>query len=1031
MGAFTFGILGPLELRHEGGLVPLRGTRERAVLAALLLSEGRLVPLGRLIEAVWDGEPPQRADKAIRNAISALRGRFRQAEAPAVFIETDQAGYRLRLNGARLDAAAFTQLAASARELALAGEAAEAVEQLRAALSLWRGPALAGFGGLMLEAAAARLNDQRLAAWEECLELELGLGRHRHLTGELQELALQWPLRERTTTLLMLAQYRSGHQAEALEAYHRLARRLAEELGIDPSAEITQLHEAILRQDPELDRQPSAGRAGSGDRGQVPETSAAHTRPAQLPLDLPSFVGRERELAGLHVLLPPDATGPGAGTVVISAIGGTAGVGKTALAVRFAHQVADRFPDGQLYVNLQGFGPSGPPVTPEAALRGFLQALGVAPEAIPVDEAGQANLYRTMLAGRRVLVVLDNARDAAQVRPLLPGSPGSMVIVTSRSELTGLAATEGARLLILGMLNTDEAAELLAARLGQDRLDREPGAAEELASLCSGLPLALAIVAARVAARPAVALADTAGELLSAQSRLDALDTGDPATSVRAAFSWSYQQLTEPAARLFRLAGLHPGRDLTVPAAASLAGIEPTQARRLLDELVRSHLLSEHAPGRCNSHDLLRAYAVGLASAPDGADDPRAALTRLFDHYLATAAAAMRLLRPAEASPRPQVPAPATPTPGLDSREAALGWLEAERPVLVAVSAYAADHGWHRHAIDLAAVLHEYLKGGYPMEGMAVHGGALDAAEQAGDRNAQAQALRGLGTFHWRLGQYALARVQFKQALDLFQLVGDRAGEAGALNALGIIQWHLGDHVAAIQFQEQALDLFGRAGDRVGRGMVLANLGNGVLHQGRYREAAGYLREALTLARQDGDREGEGYALGSLGEVGLRSGQPSRAAGHFRAALGIFTELGHRTGRALTLSQLGDCETAFGRVDQATSYHQQALALFQAASDRGEEPFALNGLGEAAQAAGKPADALRHHAGALSITLDTGNREQQARAHAGIGRACEALGQPARAREHFRDALRIYTELGYPEANDIRARLGTSAAVSR
>lgn len=740
MGAFAFRILGPLEVRHQGGLMPLRGTRERAVLATLLLAECRLVPLGRLVEAVWDGEPPQAAEKAIRNAISALRGRFRQAEAPAVSIETDQAGYRLRIDGSRLDAAEFTQLTASARELASAGKAAEAAEQLRAALSLWRGPALAGLRGVVLEAAATRLNDERLAAWEECLELELGLGRHRELTGELQELALYSQLRERTTRLLMLALYRSGHQAEALKAYHRLAGRLAEELGIDPSAEITQLHEAILRQDRELDADPSAGWTAGGDRGQVSETSAVHARPAQLPLDLPSFVGREAELAELHALLPPDTTGPGARTVVISAIGGTAGVGKTALAVRFAHQVADRFRDGQLYMNLQGFGPSGPPVTPEAALRGFLETLGVAPEAIPVDEAGQAALYRTMLAGRRVLVVLDNARDAGQVRPLLPGSPGSVVIVTSRSELTGLAATEGARLLILGMLNIGEAAELLAARLGQDRLDREPGAAEELASLCSGLPLALAIVAARVAARPSLALADTAGALLNAQSRLDALDTGDPSTSVRAAFSWSYQQLTEPAARLFRLARLHPGRDLTAPAAASLACIESSEARRLLDELVRSHLLTEHAPGRYKSHDLLRAYAVGLASAPDLADDPRAALTRLFDHYLATAAAAMRLLHPAEVSPRPQVPAPATPTPGLDSREAALAWLETERPVLVAVGAYAAGHGWHRHAIDLAAVLHEYLKGGYPMEGMAVHGSALDAAEQGSDRNAEAQA---------------------------------------------------------------------------------------------------------------------------------------------------------------------------------------------------------------------------------------------------------------------------------------------------
>jgi hypothetical protein len=398
------------------------------------------------------------------------------------------------------------------------------------------------------------------------------------------------------------------------------------------------------------------------------------------------------------------------------------------LAVRFAHQVADRFPDGQLYVNLQGFGPSGPPVTPDTALRGFLGALGMAPEAIPADAGNQAALYRTLLAGKQMLILLDNARDEAQVRPLLPGVPGCLVIVTSRSELTGLAAAEGACPLPLDVLTEEDAANLLARRLGRDRLVREPGAAEELASLCSGLPLALAIVATRAAARPGLALADLAVELLNAQSRLDALETGDPATSVRAVFSWSYQQLSEPAARIFRLAGLHPGPSITTHAAASLAGIPAGHARRLLTELTRANLLIEHAVGRYTFHDLLRAYAADLASMSDGTDDPRVALTRLFDHYVATAAAAMDRLHPAE--PRPRIPPTPFPAADLVTPQEALSWLDAERPALVAVSIHAATEGWPRHAMDLSGILYSYLQGGYPIESMAVHGSARDAARQ-------------------------------------------------------------------------------------------------------------------------------------------------------------------------------------------------------------------------------------------------------------------------------------------------------------
>ena len=1023
----VFQILGPLEVRHRDGAVPVRGSRERAVLAVLLLEQGRPVPLANLVEAVWDGEPPQAAEKAVRNAVSALRGRFAQSGVPGVVIETNPAGYRLRLQDGWLDMAEFRDRVSAGRELAVAGRTGEAVAKLRAGLELWRGPTLAGTtGGWVIDAATARLDEQRLAAWEECLELELELGRHREVGAELEGLAEEWPLRERIAGLLMLARYRSGRQAEALEAYHGLAGRLAEELGIDPSAEIVQLHEAILRQDPALDLESATASepdAGSSPAAQLP----VQAMPAQLPLDVSGFAGRMAELARLHALLP-SAEAAGGGTVVISAIGGTAGVGKTALAVHFAHEVASRFPDGQLYVNLQGFGPSGTPVAPVAALRGFLLALGVAAEAIPADEADQSGLYRSLLAGKRVLVVLDNARDAGQVRPLLPGSPGCLVVVTSRSELTGLVAAEGARPLVLDVLSAAEAAELLAFRLGRERLDREPGTAEELTSLCSGLPLAVAIVAARAAARPGLALADLADELQVAQSRLDALETGDPATSVRAVFSWSYRQLAEAAARVFRLAGLHPGRDLTVPAAASLAGIPPGEAHRLLEKLTQAHLLIEHTPGRYCFHDLLRAYAADLATAPGAPDDPRAALTRLFDHYLATAAAAMDLLHPGEAHYLdPDLGGSAQALPNL---QAARAWLDAERPALVAITAHTAAHGWHSHAIRFAAVLHRYFQGGHYTDAVAVYRAARDAARLACDHRAEADALRWLGTAYSWQDAYERAADHIEQALTLYRQTGDLPGQAWALGNLAAVDWYQGRTLRAVQHWEHSLALSVQVGDHASQAITLSNLGDALPRLGRSGEAFEYLLRALDLARMNGHRDIEAYALNNLGEAEARLGRPEQGAKYLMQARMIFRELGHRTGEARSLTNLGVLHASQGRAEQAARCHRQAATLFHEVRERDGEAAALNGLGEAVRAAGHPSDAVSHHTAAFDLARGTGSREEQARAHAGLGGAYAALSRPGRARGHFQHALDIYTDLGYPEAEQIRLQLATLAGAA-
>ncbi len=683
--------------------------------------------------------------------------------------------------------------------------------------------------------------------------------------------------------------------------------------------------------------------------------------------------------------------------MVISAIGGTAGIGKTALAIRFAHQVVGRYPDGQLYVNLRGFDPASSPVAPGDALRGFLIALGVTAEAIPADAENQANLYRSMLAGKRVLVLLDNARDAAQVRPLLPGSPGCLVIVTSRSQLTGLIAAEGARPLTLDVLTSGEARSLLASRLGQQRLDSEADAAAEIIRLTAGLPLALAIVAGRAAARPQLALADLAAELRDARSRLDALSTGDPATDLREVFSWSWRQLGEPAARMFRLLGLHPGPSITAPAATSLATVPLPEARAQLAELARCNLLTEHAPGRYTLHDLLRAYAADLAAAPKEAGNSREAVGRLLDYYLSTAAAAMDLLYPAEAHRRPRVPPPAIGTPQLTDATAALAWLDAERPALIAVTAHAAAHGWPGHAVRMSATLTRYLEGGHYAEGVEIHSSASRAARQAGDQNGEADAERDLGAIYLRLGRYSEAYGSLQRALALYRRIGDRHGEARALNGLAVAEWQLGRTLAAIGHQEQALPLFRQAGDRVGESILLNNLGDALYRLGRHQEAAGHLRRSLALARRNGDRLGEAYALNNLGEAAQRAGEPRQAAERYEQAIAIFREMGQGGWEAEAFTCLGTVHASLGQYAQARECHQHALAMFRELGDSSGEATARNGLGEASLAAGCPEEAMPHHRAALDIGLDVGNREQQARAHAGLGYVYETLGRPTLA----------------------------------
>jgi tetratricopeptide (TPR) repeat protein len=927
------------------------------------------------------------------------------------------------------------QFEAACRDTGTARHAAQWLQASAAAaqaLELWRGTPLLDVDSQVLrDRFVLRLEQMRVQVIEDRAEAELRLGHYDRLVPDLRELTAEYPLRENFHAQLMEALARGGRQAEALQAYQRARRVLVDELGIEPGPQLQRLHQQVLRGDPALIKEPAIV-ADSG-----PKTSPTATRgafpfmvPRQLPGTVAQFTGRWRELAQLSRHLD-DAGRQAPGTVVISAIGGTAGVGKTALAVRWAHQVADRFPDGQLYVNLRGYDPDQM-VTPADALTGFLRALGVPGSDIPPDLEGRAARYRSLLAGRRVLVVLDNARSAEQVRLLLPATPACMTVVTSRDSLAGLVAREGAVPLSLDLLPETDAIRLLGALIGE-RAQTDPGAIMQLAGQCSRLPLALRIAAELAITRPAAGLTDLVEELADQQRGLELLNAGgDPRTGIRAVFSWSYRYLAADEARLFRLLGLHPGTDVDLYAAAALAGTTAEETQRALNVLARAHLIQGAGfpgPSRFFQHDLLRAFARELAH--DDRDEERhVALTRLFDYYLHGAAAAMNMLFPAERHRRPEVGPPGNALPPLADRGTARAWLDRELANLAAAAAAAAAQGWPGHATQLSRALFRYLgNGGHLPEAAAIHTHAVAAARLLGDREAEAAALSSLSQIDLHYGRSHQATSQLQRALMLLSGTGDRASQARVLHNLATVEFQEGRYQQAGEHHRQALELHRAAGNQAGAARALGGLSDVDLRLGRFQEAGANLQQALSLCREVGDRVNEAYIVALLGDLSLRLSRYQDATAQFEHALVLFRETGDQTGEAWTLAHLGAAHLEQGHGALAVDYHQHARAIACDTQDLFGEAEALNGLGETSQAIGQAAEARVAHARALSLTSQTGDKYEQARAHAGLACGYEH-DEPDQAADHWRQALALYDELGTPEAGQIRARRAAAHADS-
>ncbi|WP_066944075.1 AfsR/SARP family transcriptional regulator [Microtetraspora fusca] len=867
-----FRLLGQTEVLIDGATVPLPGPRQRALLAALLLSANRPITVDHLVDAVWGEEPPASAGPNLRQHLTALRRRL-GTEASRI-VGRPGRGYLIEVRPGELDLDVFTGLVQQARGRA---EPEEVVDLLSQALALWRGEPLQDVLPYpIFTAAATRFREYRIATLEEWFDARLSLGHHEDVLPELRAQVVEHPLRERLWGLLMRGLCQAGRQGDALKAFLQARRTLAEELGIAPGVELQELHMSIL-----------AAESGLPGPRPTPRKQEDVAAPWHLPRAVSHFTGRADHLAELDRLA--DVAGRiDAGTVVISAIAGGGGVGKTALAVHFGHHAVGRFPHGQLFVNLRGFDPSRPPTSAGDALEYLLQALGVDSGKIPEQEDQRAALYRSLLSDKRMLVVLDNAVDAEQVRPLLPGKPGCLTVVTSRNRLAGLVARDGAHRLTLGALSPAEAVELLGRIIGGDRLDAEPAAVHRIARLCGHLPLALRIAAERAMIDSRLSLTALADDLADERNRLDVLEVDDDgATSIRAVLSWSYRALPTKAARMFRLLSLHPGPEFGLEAAAALCDLTPDETGPLVDALADCHLLEVTHDGRYRFHDLVRVYAAH-SMAQDEPSERAAATHRLLDWYLRTAAAGRSMLTPDAQRRLPDGKPGRCPALVFTTREEALAWYELERVNLVASVRTGVEVG-HLTLVSLLSrnmLDYFYIKSRWA-EQMEVYRNGTDAARRSGRGSDEAAILIAMGSALRERRKYSQAINAIRRAIDLQRSMGEGEASGRAIIGLAITYIQIRCYDEAKERLYEALAQVRTDEDRYGEASALVNLGYVCLDQNEFEDALRWSRESLDIWRAIEDPRGEGYSLDCMAKAheGLR--RPGDALSYFEQAVAV------------------------------------------------------------------------------------------------------------------------------------------------
>lgn len=1008
-------LLGPVELWTAQGEVPLGTPRRRCVLTVLAMTPGQSVTSDKLVEAVWGNQLPGNVRNVLYTHVSRLRGRLEAADEASgrAALRRTRGGYVLDIEPDRVDLHRSRRLAAEARSATGDDELERAAGLLVQACDLWRGTPLSGVPGGWAERIRTGLIQERLAMLTDRYQRELRLGRHTAVIGPLSDLLADHPMAESLAGLLMRALYRAGWQADALQVYARLRRQLAEEIGADPGPELRQLHEQVLRGDPALEpgRSPPASTGPGSPAPAAPARAApAPAAPAQLPPVAAAFTGRGAYLRWLDSLSPDPDEG-GCQPVTIAAIEGAAGVGKTALAVHWAHRNRARFADGQLYANLRSHVGGARPLTPMEVLVRFLHALGVPPEQVPtgLDEAVAA--YRSLLADRRVLVVLDDVANPEQIRPLLPGGGGCMVLVTSRDQLDGLVARDGAQRLALDTLPADEAHSLLARTIGDARVQAEPEAVTALVEACGRLPLALRIAAANLTARPTHRIADYVAQLRSSDRLALLRITGDDQTAVAAAFDLSYDRLPAPARRMFRLLGLVPGPDITAQAAAAVVEETPAGAGALLDTLVGAHLAEERHPGRFACHDLLRHYAAARARQQDAPEVRDAALVRLFDHYLCTASAAVRVAYPLLVR-LPSPPECASLSPGFTDVDQAWNWLDAERANLVAVAVHAAEHGPHATAWRLADTLRAYfVLRTHLVDWETVAQAGLTALAGGGDALAHAAVHHSLAGLRFRQSRLDEALGHASEALGHARGAGWTEGEAALLNTLGSAQWLHGDPHAARESFARAVELFEQAGWHSAVAPLYGNLARVGTEIGRFVEAEDYAGRALEATRAAGIRQSEAINLEVLGEIRHVRGATQEAIAHFREAREVSRAIGFSSGEGDAMCGLAGVYRDLGAYADAEELASEALTVAREHSHHRLEVECLNVLASLRLAQGQ--DAVAQYQQALARARETGNRYPEAEALIGLATSFRRRNEYSRARRYANQALAVAREVGY------------------
>lgn len=1043
-----FKVLGSLEGWVGEKRLRLGGAIQERVLCMLLLEAGRVVPVARLVEATWENDPPVTAAHQVRKAVADLRRRIPDGTGVIV---TDGPGYRVVVADDQVDLLEFDALTKDAARVLRAGRQSEAADQLRAALALWRGSVLSGVGGPVIEAAATALEERRLAAAEQFFDLCLALGESGELISGLRQLITRHPLRETLRGQLMLALYRSGRQAEALKEYGEVRELLVDELGIDPGPRLARLYEAILRDSPELATperpvpvrpapeptapvrpvpepvvpvhpvpeaaapEPTAlvepvpeqaqlqSQTQSSPGGAAPAPGDA---PCTLPYDLPDFTGRAKELAELFDYVQDEGRGGGRRSRIV-AIDGMGGMGKTTLAVRAAHHLAPRYPDGQLHIDLHGFTPGRQPVTPAAALDSLLRTLGTPGDRIPEDLEGRTSLWRSKLDGRRMLLLCDNAVDAAQIRPLLPASPGCLALITSRGRLLDL---DGVEWVSIGMMEPEDSTSLMTETLGTNRVGAEPEASAELAELCGHLPLALRIATARLRNRPRWTVRYLVERLRDEKRRMDELSSGE--RSVAATLRLSYLAMDEEYRTAFRILSLYPCAGTDVHSAAALLGTAVRDAEDALEFLLDVHLVQQPDIGLYTFHDLVRSFAQSLRG-PATADDDAAAVERLLGYYMTTSDAACEMLFPGRERRPTSIPPYQGERPYFRNAEQAVSWFDREQAGLLAAVSLAERCGHDRYAACLSRNVGFHLHAqGQLDEFWSVGHLAVAASRRLDDLTLLGISLANLGAACWKLGRFEEGLEVATEARDTAIRAGDRHTEGHSESTIGLLMSMLGRYCEALPLLERSVAVAKELSSPATAAETLTILSTLYERWGRYPEAAASARQALEIAHERGN---EIMALTDLAFAQAGLGEYTDADASLKRARDLCDETRSPGDVALVLALSARVAQERGDEPQARSFAERALALGRTSGAPIRLAKVANVVGQLHMTWGEHEAALDLHAHAHKLAAPMSFRAEEAFALVGLAHAAEALGDSSAAAGHRAAAEELFDFMGLPE----------------